>query len=281
MYLVTQDQKIKVLFTEITTLTLNAKWTNTKNEVLGIEVITPAATYYLGCKTRNLREYILGEYADETEARKSLNDLIEYIKKLPVDSWTDDSEYEIGTGAVTPPDEGNDPPDKPVDPPTEPDEPDNPPIDPDDPPVDPPIEDQPATFIAANLTAVEGEVGPAFGHATTYTVEANPEDPMQAILTAVDLEKTVNSLGSEDYWVGVGVLKQDGASYNWGFGAKPETVEYRNLDRTQSDGDVKYTTLYWSSDDVDQPWSETDGYISVKVGEEVTDYTVKFNVQVV
>lgn len=270
MYLITQDQKIKILFTEVATLRLVVNWTNKQQEILGVEVITPKGTYQIVCKTKNNREYILAEYPEKEDAETAFTALIDYFKALPVDSWGDESEYEIGETAPDVPggdDEPNPPDDEPDEPPVEPGGDDNETPEPD---VYDPV-------IAANLTAVEGETGPMYGHADTYEVSLNDSE---ITIEATGLEKTVNSNGNEDYWIGVGLLKQDDAAYHWGFGTKPETVEYRTVDRVQSDGDVKYTTLYWSSDDTDNPWSETEGYVSVKVGEEITDYTVKFNVEV-
>lgn len=280
MYLITQDQKIKILFTEVSTLRLVVNWTNSQKEILGVEVITPKGTYQIVCKTKNNREYILAEYPEKEDAEAAFNALIDYFKALPVDSWGDESEYEIGSGA-TPPEEppeetppGGDEPDPPLPPDDEPDPEPGPDPEP-DPEPEPDVYD---AVVTANLTAVEGENPPIYGHATSYEVSLKDSE---IYVEATDLQKTVNANGNEDYWVGVGLLKQDDAVYSWDFGTKPETVEYRAVERTQSGNGAKYTTLYWASDDTDNPWSETEGYVSVKVGEEVTDYIVHFDISVV
>lgn len=135
----------------------------------------------------------------------------------------------------------------------------------------------PIQVVPANLTAVDGAQAPAYGHATSYTAELT--DKVIAV-TAEGLEKTKNTQNVTDYWVGVGLTKQEGATYAWGFGTKPDSPEYKAVDRTQTTGEKTYTTLYWSSDDTNNAWSETTGYISVKVNDVVTDYTVSFNVNV-
>ena len=88
-----------------------------------------------------------------------------------------------------------------------------------------------------------------------------------------------------EYWVGVGVTKLDGATYAWNFGTFDEkNAEYKAMERTQTVEGVDYNTFYWStSGDEGDTW-ETDtnktGYLSVKVGDEVVTYTVKFAVSV-
>lgn len=135
----------------------------------------------------------------------------------------------------------------------------------------------PIQVVPANLTAVDGAQAPAYGHATKYTAVLTDK---AIAVTAEGLEKTKNTQDVTDYWVGVGLTKQEGATYAWGFGTKPASPEYKAVERTQTNGDKTYTTLYWSSDDTTNAWSETIGYISVKVGNVVTDYTVSFNVKV-
>ena len=133
---------------------------------------------------------------------------------------------------------------------------------------------------AANLTAVADAQPPAYGHADTYKVE---ETNKAISVTATGLEKTENAAQPSvtSYWVGVGLTKQEGATYAWGFGTKPLTPEYKTVDRTQTASNEEYTTLYWSQDTQAEWTSNKTGYISVKYANGViVDYTVTFNVTV-
>ena len=140
--------------------------------------------------------------------------------------------------------------------------------------------------VAANLTIAEGEDAPAYGHADSYAVTLD-KAKKEITVTATGLEKTTNDANPEvtAYWVGVGVTTQKGATYAWNFGAfDEETAKYKEMTRPQTVEGVEYTTFYWStSGDEGDTW-ETDtnktGYLSVKVGDEVVTYTVKFVVSV-
>ena len=140
--------------------------------------------------------------------------------------------------------------------------------------------------VAANLTIADGQEAPAYGHATKYEVTLD-KAKNEITVTATGLEKTTNDANPQvtEYWVGVGVTKLDGATYAWNFGAFDEkTAEYKEMKRTQTVEGVDYNTFYWStSGDEGDTWAtkgKTTGYLSVKVGDEVVTYTVKFAVNV-
>ena len=140
--------------------------------------------------------------------------------------------------------------------------------------------------VAANLTIADGQDAPAYGHATEYKVTLD-ETKKEITVTATGLKKTTNDANPQvtEYWVGVGVTKLDGATYAWNFGAFDEkTAEYKEMKRTQTVEGVDYNTFYWStSGDEGDTWAtegKTTGYLSVKVGDEVVTYTVKFAVSV-
>ena len=140
--------------------------------------------------------------------------------------------------------------------------------------------------VAANLTIADGQDAPAYGHATEYKVTLD-ETKKEITVTANGLKKTTNDANPQvtEYWVGVGVTKLDGATYAWNFGAFDEkTAEYKEMKRTQTVEGVDYNTFYWSTSGEEGDTWETDtnmtGYLSVKVGDEVVTYTVKFAVSV-
>ena len=140
--------------------------------------------------------------------------------------------------------------------------------------------------VAANLTIADGQDAPAYGHATEYKVTLD-KTKKEITVTATGLKKTTNDANPQvtEYWVGVGVTKLDGATYAWNFGAFDEkTAEYKEMKRTQTVEGVDYNTFYWStSGDEGDTWAtegKTTGYLSVKVGDEVVTYTVKFAVNV-
>ena len=140
--------------------------------------------------------------------------------------------------------------------------------------------------VAANLTIADGQDAPAYGHATEYKVTLD-ETKKEITVTATGLKKTTNNANPQvtEYWVGVGVTKLDGATYAWNFGAFDEkTAEYKEMKRTQTVEGVDYNTFYWSTSgsegDTWETEGKTAGYLSVKVGDEVVTYTVKFVVSV-
>lgn len=156
------------------------------------------------------------------------------------------------------------------------------------------VEDEPAAVavVPANLTAAVGAEAPAYGHAKTYTAVLTGK---AIAVAATELEKTAagnpNATGGADdeevtdYWVGVGLSKQADATYAWGFGTKPADLDdsaYKSVTRTQTTGGKEYVTMYWSPD-TGKTWTNDGsktGYISVKTGKTVTDYTVTFDVAI-
>ena len=139
--------------------------------------------------------------------------------------------------------------------------------------------------VAANLTIADGESAPAYGHAESYAVTLD-KAKKEITVTATGLEKTTNDANPEvtAYWVGVGVTTQEGATYAWNFGVFDENAKYKEMTRPQTVEGVEYTTFYWStSGEEGDTWTtegKTTGYLSVKVGDEVVTYTVKFAVSV-
>ena len=142
------------------------------------------------------------------------------------------------------------------------------------------------SVVAANLTIADGGSAPAYGHAESYAVTLD-KAKKEITVTATSLEKTTNDANPQvtEYWVGVGVTKLDGATYAWNFGTFDEkNAEYKAMERTQTVEGVDYNTFYWSTSGNEGDTWETDtnktGYLSVKVGDEVVTYTVKFAVSV-
>ncbi len=142
------------------------------------------------------------------------------------------------------------------------------------------------SVVAANLTIADGQDAPAYGHATEYKVTLD-ETKKEITVTANGLKKTTNDANPQvtEYWVGVGVTKLNDATYAWNFGAFDEnSATYKAMERTQTVEGVDYNTFYWSTSGEEGDTWETDtnktGYLSVKVGDEVVTYTVKFVVSV-
>lgn len=147
----------------------------------------------------------------------------------------------------------------------------------------------PAEVVPANLTAVEGATAPSYGHADKYTVDlvkSEDTNPSVITLTAENLKQTTNTAGTTAYWVGIGFQQPatGEASYAYGFGPRPGTIDnYGGPDDHQIVDGQAYDTIYWGASSASDPdfWTKDEyqtGYVSVKVGEAVTEYTVTFNV---
>lgn len=139
----------------------------------------------------------------------------------------------------------------------------------------------PISVVPANLTAVADAEAPMYGHAKTYTATLSDSE---ITINATCLTKTRNTKNQDAYWVGVGLLHQEGATYASGFGEIPESIadgSYEAVDSSQEVDTKTYDTIYWGKTAI-TGWDAADqiGYISVKVGGTVTNYTVKFNVEV-
>lgn len=136
---------------------------------------------------------------------------------------------------------------------------------------------------AANLTAVEGQEAPAFGHTATggYTVGYN-KDSRVITITANELQVTENSAGNNAYWVGLALKQTAGNTYAYGFGSRAEAGEstgltYRSAGSTQSDGTNTYDTLYWGWGSAAGAKNATEGWLSVKGSDnKIVDYQVIF-----
>lgn len=144
---------------------------------------------------------------------------------------------------------------------------------------------------AANLTAVAGKDGPAFGHAEDYKAELDPSSNTITI-TATNLQVTENSDHQNGYWVGLALAQPAAAAgkagdgdankvkYAWAIGERPATVTYQATDSTQPIGGKNYDTIYkgWGSPLGLQNAKNKDSWLFVQYPDgSVSEYKVKFN----